>query len=462
MRKIPVVLLVAAAGLGAYLAFPLFRDRLFPPRRPNIILISFDTLRPDRLSCFGYAGHRTPNFDALAASGCLFTRAATQYTETLASHMTLMTSMYASVHGLLQEADDSKVQSLNPALSTIASWLKDLGYDTVGITGGGYVGGQLGFSRGFDEYYDTYDRQGSVRKIFDRAVSWLEKNRPKKFFMFLHTWQVHAPYDPPPEFLPRPESEYAWEHRMIWTNEYQEKKKRGEDLLDPRTPDFLAKLNELYDGEVLFCDRELGALVGALKRLGLWDDLILILVSDHGESLGEKGLFGHSNSSPSNTHALMLCRFPDSGPVRQPQVIAAPAALADLFPTLRGYLKAPRPRQPLQGENLIPLLRGAARSHPPVYSEYPHGAVVQDGRYAYVREDSGKEFLYDLETDPDGKRSLIPAAPGSPEELLRRRLSDRLLAIQERNRELRKEFGPGAPVVPGRLDRNALKSLGYL
>jgi arylsulfatase A-like enzyme len=270
---LPAIFLLAPLGIISCRREPL------PPFRPNIILISFDTLRADRLSCYGYSRLRTPAFDALARDGFLFRNASTQFPETRQSHMTIMTSVYPSVHGLTQKRGEWEDRRMNPKLQPLSVFLKEAGYYNIGITEGCFVAGAMGFSRGFDEYYD---RRLGAEKIFAQADDWLRENRKKRFFLFLHTYETHVPYDPPLEFLPLPPAEYSWEEKMAGSWEYYDRVRKGKLKAEPDSPEFLKKLNQLYDGEVAYADQELGKLVKTLKELNLYEGSLLIVLSDHG------------------------------------------------------------------------------------------------------------------------------------------------------------------------------------
>lgn len=458
MKKIILLISIILLGLGVLLFFKFFHKQS-PPPRPNIMLISFDTLRPDRLSCYGYTKHQTPNFDNLAGEGCLFTEAITQFPATRQSHMTIMTSLHPSVHGLTQERGEWEDNRMNPALKPLAESLQDLGYYNIGITEGCFVAGSLGFNRGFDEYYDE---RFDVKKIFSQASAWLRKNREKRFFMFLHTYETHVPYDPPEEFLPLPPSEYFWEHKMVGSWEYNDRKKKGELELDPTTPDFLKKLNQLYDGEVLFTDRELGRLIETLKKLELYDDLLLIVISDHGESLGERGEFGHGYPRQNNMEAVLIVKFPNKAEIEQPRVIGHPAGLIDIPPLILDLLGLKSRAQPFQGKSFLSLSGDQTKEPEAVYSEFSGGAMAQDGRWKYIRTNAGKEYLFDLENDPDESRNLLSGDIKAEAREVFKQLKAHLLRIQSENKILRKDFGPRKGVKSKKLDKKTLKSLGYL
>ena len=224
MKKMIILIAIVFIAVGSIFFLKQFQGQL-TSLKPNIILISLDTMRKDRLSCYGYPNHKTLNIDTLASQSCLFTNAITQYPATRQSHMTLMTSLYPSVHGLTQKRGNWEDNRMNPSLKPLAELLKNIGYYTIGITEGCFVAGSLGFSKGFDEYYD---QRLNVAKIFQQATDWLEKNRQRRFFMFLHTYETHVPYDPPEEFLPLEPSEYSWEHKMVGSWEYGDRKKKKE------------------------------------------------------------------------------------------------------------------------------------------------------------------------------------------------------------------------------------------
>src|SRR6266566_6109093 len=290
---------------------------------PNVVVITIDTLRADHLGCYGDQQIRTPNIDSLAADGVRFERAYTPVPVTLPAHTVLFTGTYPLLSGI----HDFSANKLNPTQPTLASVLKEQGYTTGAVIGSAVLDSRFGLNRGFDFYYDHFDfnrlqesnldemeRPGNV--VADTALDCLAKNNQKKFFLWMHLYDPHFPYRPPAPY----------------SDEYKDRP---------------------YDGEIAFADSQVGRLIRFLKDKGLYQNTIIVLTGDHGESLGEHG---------EKTHGFFIYNATLQIPVilplpRQKWVNSVPelVSLADLMPTVLRALKVDVP--PLvQGRNLLPLM----------------------------------------------------------------------------------------------------------
>ena len=161
-----------------------------PPK--GIILISLDTLRADHLGCYGYYRNTSPSIDAFSKENIVFDHAVVQAPNTLPSHMSIMTSLYPSFHGVWR-----KNSRLADEHTTLAELLQEGGYQTAAFTDGGYVRAVFGFNQGFDTYDD---RGGGIARILPKVKKWLDENKLNKFFLFIHCYDIHAPYNPPPPY----------------------------------------------------------------------------------------------------------------------------------------------------------------------------------------------------------------------------------------------------------------------
>src|SRR6266481_911618 len=224
---------------------------------PNVVVITIDTLRPDHLGCYGYKQIHTPNIDALAADGIRFERAYTPVPVTLPSHTVIFTGTYPLYSGM----HDFAANKLNPTQPTLASVLKEHGYVTGAVVASAVLDSRFGLNHGFDLYYDHFDfsrlqesnidemeRPGNV--VADVTLDWLSKNYQNKFFVWMHLYDPHHPYRPPPPY----------------NEEYRERP---------------------YDGEIAFADAQVGRLIRFLKEKNLYRNTLIVLAGDHGESLGE-------------------------------------------------------------------------------------------------------------------------------------------------------------------------------
>src|SRR5713226_8878174 len=294
-----------------------------PNVAPNVVVITIDTLRPDHLGCYGYKQIRTPNIDALAADGIRFERAYTSVPVTLPSHTVIFTGTYPIYSGM----HDFAANKLNPMQPTLASVLKEHGYTTGAVVASAVLDSRFGLNRGFDFYYDRFDfsrlqesnidemeRPGNV--VADVTLDWLSKNYQKKFFLWMHLYDPHYPDRPPAPYS----EEYA---------------------------------SHPYDGEIAFADAQVGRLLRFLKEKGLYQNTLVVLSGDHGESLGEHGEKTHGFFIYNATlHVPVIFHLPGGVSAKtMPELVS----LADLMPTVLKALKIEAPPQ-VQGRNLLPLM----------------------------------------------------------------------------------------------------------
>ncbi len=419
----------------------------------SLILLSIDTLRADHLPSYGYTHETAPFIDRLAREGTLFENTVAASTATAPSHMTMFTSLPPSVHG----ATDG-FKTLASEILTLPEWIRAQGLDTAAITEDGWVGAQQGFARGFDVFVENKSAritvpEGQVDRTFARAKRWLELHRDKRFFLFLHTYQVHAPYSPPAryaELFGAPGGE--------------------------RAPIHLRQLAD-YDREIRYTDDELAGLFAALEAQGLAERTLLVVTSDHGEEFLEHGLLSHGGHLYEESVAVpLVLRGPGIPAGRR---IPTPVGHADLMPTLLELLRLPVP-DGLSGRSLRGLLAGAAGplEARPVFSEAwatfqpggpdggrafePPSLAVRRGerKLARYRSPEGTRYeLYDLAADPGERTDLSGSAPDEAGALRS------LLEAYEREASRGAGLASPAPGTPPALDADReqkLRALGYL
>jgi arylsulfatase A-like enzyme len=444
----------------------------------NVVLISIDTLAARHLGLYGYSRDTSPNLDRYAADAIVFENAISTAPKTPESHMSMFTSLYPSVHRVYTIEDSSAIHVLDERVQTLPEILKQNGYATVGLHGGGFVDGRFGFQQGFDEY-----RRGSQTQ----AELWLERNAASgKFFLFYHTYRVHDPYTPHPPYDRRFDGDYAGpivhDRRALralaasstW-NDYSKAFWSRVDVNDPRE---VAHVAALYDGAIAEMDASLASLLQAIDRHA--PRTIVIVVSDHGEEFGEHGGFTHSQLYAETLHVPLIIRHPDrsgnadrSGGTR----IAERVSLIDLAPTILEMLSIPASGE-FQGRSLLGLIdrTGSAR---PVLSELPlaHREAIVEGDWKLLRKQQReqdwkllrkqqREQLYALHRDPDERCDLLLARAASDAlEIDERRdaLRERLDRVAQQNRALREQRGwqavreaPAAEVI------EQLQALGYI
>jgi choline-sulfatase len=350
--------------------------------RHPIVLITIDTLRADRLGSYGSTRGLTPSLDAFAREATRFTAAVSQVPLTLPSHATILTGLHPSHHGI-RTNDGFR---LGPAVPTLAELLKASGYGTAAFIGGYPLGVSSGLSRGFDRYDDEFLRspdttERSADEVMRSATVWIEANRSRPFFAWIHLFDPHSPYAPPAPFA----------------------------AAHPDAP---------YEGEVAYTDAAVGRFLDRLRQLSLFVPATIVIVADHGESLGEHGERTHGTflydatirvplliKLSDRAKAVRLKANTTHGADGSP-VVDVPVETADLAPTIAVLAGATLTRS--DGQNLLPLIAGATGDPDrPAYTESYYQNVllgwsplraVRTRRWKFI--EAPRPELYDLEQDP--------------------------------------------------------------
>jgi arylsulfatase A-like enzyme len=394
-------------------------------RRLNVVLISLDTTRRDRLGLYGYERGTTPRLDAFAQQAVVFEDAVATAPYTLPSHATLFSGTYPAFHGAHHPAHALDLTRI-PMLADV---LREAGWATRAQTGGGYLSSDYGFGHGFSSYGNSdpiWDWDHPVAKAripsaearaasarahvphtWGAALDWMTERRDVPFFLFVQTYAVHD-YRPPAAMVKRfvsPEGQPVVPLRRFVTQKEQ-----------PYTEAEHRYLSDVYDAGLFWVDGHVGALLDRLDALGLTDDTIVIVTADHGEELGERGFNGHGQSLKQELLSVpLLLRLPGTGPCR----VTEPVSLVDVAPTLLDLVGLPRP-EAMQGRSLRPLWERQPGFRPsPVLSQvdsnvsrqqsYRLGAVkIVVGDPDAVVELPAERLLslYDLSVDPDEETSL--------------------------------------------------------
>ncbi|MBI4462173.1 MAG: sulfatase-like hydrolase/transferase [Acidobacteria bacterium] len=351
-------------------------------------MITVDTLRADRLGCYGYKQIQTPALDGLAHDGVVFERAIAPVPLTWPSHVALFTGTYPFSNGV----QDFTGQTLSPEFRTLTESLRQQGYATGAVVSAFVLDRSWGLARGFDHYYDVFPAQAFGQKdlgLVDRraeasveqALKWLETLPRQPFFLWLHLFDPHSPYDAPEPFRSR----------------YR---------------------NRPYDGEVAYADHHLGRLLEWLKQRDLYDRTLVVFLSDHGESLGAHGEAEHGFFVYNATVWVPLIIKPPAGSGVKPRRVAAPVETIRVAPTvlrLAGVQDDPIQKQ-FQAASLVALMaQGRESGKPPAYAEtfYPFSSFgwsplrsLQTERYHYI--EAPEPELYDLRADPQEKNNRAP------------------------------------------------------
>ncbi len=411
----------------------------------NVILISIDTLRADHLGSHGYPKNTSPYIDRFASESILFENAIAQASWTAPSHMSIMTSLYPSVHKVKGFKGSSKVGRLDDSVVTLAQVLKANDYRTVSFNGGRYVNKEFGFDRGFDVYTSlAYDK---IEITNNATFNWLSENRDQKFFLFFHTYAVHTPYLPPVLYGEKFFPDYNGSIDRKYTLSTQEIK-----------ADEIWKAIALYDGEINYMDHEVGRLLDTLDYLNLNNNTIVIFTSDHGHEFLEHGSTGHSLTSYQELiHVPLIIRFPGIKNSRIKNLVQS----IDIMPTVLDSLNITGPSN-LQGVSLLPLVREGKNVNSYAYSEGGVNGEIKaiigedlKWKYIYNVEDKNEE-LYDLENDPSEQNNLINERPEIAENL-----REELFRWMEENEELGESYSSSEAKLKNET-KEALKALGYV
>jgi arylsulfatase A-like enzyme/Tfp pilus assembly protein PilF len=420
-----VLIIFAAAGTAAvFLLKP--KHRVRPDSGLNVLLVTLDTTRADRIGCYGYAGAKTPTLDDLAANGVRFANTYCQAPLTAPSHSSLFTSTYPLSHGV----HDNGFYSLAPEFETLAEILKNRGFKTAAFISSFSLDSRFGLDQGFDSYDDTFEYEEFLKSFRSERTAdktsasfwkWLDENSGERFFCWLHYFDPHLPYSPPPPF-------------------------RAEFAQRP------------YDGEIAFTDYYLGKTIEKLREKNLLDRTLIVCVGDHGEALGEKNEVDHGLFVYDVSLRVPLIFYAENH-LPKGLIIPSRVRVIDVMPTILDLLKAP-PGTAFQGASLLPHLKGKRRPDlstnietymPREYYGWSELIGIIDGSHKYIR--APKPELFDLAQDPEETRNLYPK-----ETVLAAGLEEKL---KEMIAEYARKAAPGGKTLSLE-EQERLASLGYV
>jgi arylsulfatase A-like enzyme/Tfp pilus assembly protein PilF len=363
-------------ALFYYFLFP--KNKVKRESNLNVLIITLDTLRADRVGCYGYSKAKTPDLDELAKIGVKFENTACQVPLTLPSHVSLFTGLYPNYH----QVRDNGSYYLDKRFKTLAEIFKEREYNTAAFIGAFPVDSRFGLDQGFDVYDDkfkeeekfkTFSSERKAEEVFLSFKEWFVKNFNHKFFIWIHYYDPHLPYEPPSPYK--------------------------EQFSDP------------YDGEVAYTDVYVGEIIDLLKEKDVFEKTLVVVASDHGEGLGEHREIDHGIFLYDTTIKvpLIFCA-PQNLPSNE--IVSSQVRLIDIFPTVLDLLKIPVSKE-VQGESLIPYVEGREKKDLVSYIETVHPKEmfswsdlkgIVDGRMKFI--DAPKPELYDLKKDPEEQNNL--------------------------------------------------------
>ena len=442
-----------------------------PRERPNVILVSVDTLRSDRIGCYGNPRATSPAIDGLARDGVRFRRVVAPSNWTLPSHYSMMTSLYPTAHGVnpdralfggLRRPTGAVGIRGSPRQETLAERMETLGYLTAAVTENGWVHPEFGFDQGFASY--VADTSGTLEKTRERAQRLLRELRDLPFFLFLHTYQPHQPYDQPPPydeiFVEPGHVGYALPGVTVPVGVLEDFQKG----FYPPTEADVEAFRALYDGEVRYVDDFVADLVTSLEELQLVGRTVVIFTSDHGEEIFEHGRFTHGDALYDEVMRVPLI-FWGPGLIEGGVEIDPAVSLLDILPTVV-ELAGGTVEGPVQGRSLLEALNGGgdAIEARELFGEgigkdsAPFYCVWRGSdKYILVPGDSEAiEELYDLSSDP-GETLNLAVSEASRSAELRAAVE----AWVEANRRIGETFA-GSSAAPDDDVLERLRSLGYI
>ncbi len=356
--------------------------------KPSVVLITIDTLRADHVGCYGAKGVKTPELDGLARDGIVFERAISQVPLTWPSHAVILTGTYPFQNGV----QDFTGEPLGKQFRSVAQAFQSAGYATGAVVSAFVLDRSWGLARGFEFYDDAFSAKTFEEKetgLVDRragesvahAIGWLKKTQRRPFFLWLHLYDPHSPYDPPEPY----HTEYK---------------------------------GHLYDGEIAYADHELGSLISWLKQNHLYDSSLIVMLSDHGESLGEHGEDEHGFFVYNSTVHVPLIVKPPAGSGIPDGRKAEPVETASVAPTL---LQLAGVKDSIQQQFQAPsLFSNQQEGKSPAYSEtfYPFSSfgwsplhAMESERFHFI--EAPKPELYDLASDPGETRNIAAEQPAT-------------------------------------------------
>ncbi len=421
----------------------------------SVAVILLDAASASHFGCYGYHLPTTPNIDRIAAEGVQFMNAYTQAVYTRASTGSLMTGQYPDLHRVLFARD-----RLPESAFTLAEMFSAAGVRTASFVGNPHAGENAGYKQGFGEMVEMYKIPGYRNLAGDfepHLYPWLQKSRDTRSFAYIHFREPHFISDPPREFLARFATGYKGK---INPQSDLNSVNVGRIQMDDGALD---RIRSVYDATLNYADSVVGAIVAEMKRTGVWDKTIVIILADHGEALWEHGYFGHNvHVYEDMAHIPLIIHFPPDSGVAQPRKINGLAQTIDLFATFAEVLDSAEGRKHAAGRSLIPVLAGEPDPEGEfVFTRSLWGRAtygVRHERWEYVyRAKTDEEELYDLWTDRLEEHNLAAERP-----VLASYLRSHMLGWMHEQAALAAQAAAPSAATFDEETRKSLLALGYV
>jgi arylsulfatase A-like enzyme len=377
-----------------------------PRERPkNVVVVLIDTQRADHLQPYNPGTRvRTPALAALAAQGTVFEAAQAPENWTKPSVASVLTGLYPASHGT--KTGDAKLPDKALLLSEV---LKEAGYATASFLANGYVSDKFGFNQGWDQYtnYIREKRNSNAENVYRDAARWIDEHKKKPFFAYIQTIDPHVPYDPPEELI----QQYYPEPYHGVVSPRSTADQLGKAKLSPPkvvlNDEDRKYLEALYDGEVTYHDKYLGAFIDRLKRMGLYDKTLFVVTADHGEEFYDHQSYGHGHSLYQELiHVPWIMRYPGAPPRRVPDTVST----VDIAPTVLTSLGLPVPPMMEGVDRTAQLLGARAPALSAAVSDFlDDRRTIRAGRFKLVLRGLTPTF-FDLGSDPRELTELDLAA----------------------------------------------------
>lgn len=455
---------------------PKERDIEDPDAKPkNLVYILIDTQRADAFEPIGGEGSpvKTPTFDALAKDGVAFTQAYNQENWTKPSVATILSGLYPVSHDTSGEEE-----TVPEAVEMLAEILQKQGMSTGAFIANGYISRDFGFNQGWD-YYTNFLREKknhTAKSVYREAMQWVEENHKKPFFLYVQTIDPHVAWSVPKKYT---DLYYEGEYKGQIGPSMSGREQADLSGSDTLTDDDIKWIHALYNGEVTYQDEYMGGLMKKLEELGVMDDTLIVISTDHGEELQEHGQMGHRHTLYNELiRSPLVMRYPKRLPPNTQ--IDDIVELVDMAPTILDVMGFD-PSKDHEGLSLVPLIEGRPFQRPRyTIAEYEYNArygpldITEDergmhersvivGRWKMWTTHREHRMLFDLKDDPEEQNNMLGKAP------IALRLTDIYLAeglanpnkkVRLLNRLSKKRFKAGTVKIEGEL-RKQLEALGY-